>query len=97
MVVDADRVYGKLTDLAEAVGGIQAEQKNIVERLDISNGNLAELKKDFDQKLVDDALEKGIVVGKVDAQTTIMKFTAALIGVIGTIVTTVISLLYFIG
>lgn len=97
MVVDADKVYGKLNDLSVAMKGVTTEQKNIVERLDISNGSMADLRREFDQQKVDDAHEKGLVLGKVDAQTTIMKVTAWIIGVLGTVITTIISLIYFLG
>lgn len=94
--VDADRIYSELQALAVTQGKIVTQQAAdsqanasehaiVTQHLARSNGDMAELRKDFDEKAVEDARRAGQFQGALNAIGVIMGITATLIAAGGTI------------
>ncbi len=77
MFVDDAKLYGKLEELAVSQATIIATQESehrsnkdshgqMIAHLQITNGDIAELRRDFDEKAIVDAADKGRLQGTLD-------------------------------
>ena len=106
MFVDEGKLYGKLEELAVSQATIIATQESehrsnkdsheqMITHLQITNGDIAELRRDFDEKAIIDAADKGRLQGTIDTVRTIMAITMGFVVTTGSITAVVFGFLRF--
>ena len=106
MFVDEGKLYGKLEELAVSQATIIATQESenrsnkdsheqMIAHLQITNGDIAELRRDFDGKAIVDAADKGRLQGTLDTLRIMVSIIVAITTVTASIAGITFGVLQF--